>query len=143
MAFRLEVLRRFPFDGNVGHSGEEVMGGDEVGLFSQLRRQGYVGLWVGPARVRHYIPAERLTLDYVWRRARGCGKAYLRSPATRPPVDFPGRRFYNRVRYWEARLRSICLSPFKGPAWTRAYVQAAFLDGFTEEWNRRGRARAA
>jgi glycosyltransferase involved in cell wall biosynthesis len=136
MAFRTNVLRQFAFDPRIGHVGGELVGGDEVELVGRLRKAGHQGVWVGTARVRHYIPAERLTRQYVWDRRRGearlCARQENLAGLDNCRFLFGSPRWL-LPHYWRACLKSWCLSAFKGRRWLRAFLQAAFFRGLIDE----------
>src|SRR5438067_7149458 len=56
MAFRTELVRSFRFDPKLGRTGASQIGDEETALLEALNREGRFGVWVGPARVRHFIP---------------------------------------------------------------------------------------
>ena len=78
MAFRTEVLRRHPFDPNLGLKGQQILRGEETEVFAQLRSEGAVGVWVPSARVRHLVPAKRMTIGYMREFYLGVGRTSVR-----------------------------------------------------------------
>jgi glucosyl-dolichyl phosphate glucuronosyltransferase len=66
MAFRLDVLRRFPFNPLLGKTGNRKGWCEDVELIDRMRNAGLLGVWVGAATVRHWVPTERMTYRYVW-----------------------------------------------------------------------------
>jgi glycosyltransferase involved in cell wall biosynthesis len=66
MAFRLDVLRRFPFNPLLGKTGNRKGWCEDVELIDRMKDAGLLGVWVGTASVRHWVPAERMTYKYVW-----------------------------------------------------------------------------
>jgi GT2 family glycosyltransferase len=133
MAFRTEVLRQFAFDVRLGRVEDELLSGDDIELIGRVSGAGHRGVWVGTARVRHYIPAERLTGAYLWNWWRGAGRTDVRQHG------LPSCKYLWRMPRWvirkyvEARLMSWCLSPFKGRRWLRAFQSAAYARGVLEE----------
>jgi len=135
MAFRKSVFDDHAFDPNLGMCGENQFLGEESQLMKGLMAQGRRGVWVGVARVRHYIPAERLTRRYLWEYFRGSGRTRVRLGANeraKMKMLFGAPRHQIR-EYCQARLRSWLLSPFHGRAWMKAFIRAATSWGVIEE----------
>jgi glucosyl-dolichyl phosphate glucuronosyltransferase len=113
MAFRSDALRGKPFDVRLGRTGTELLGGEEMTLIRALFAEGQEGRWVPRARVRHFVPAERQTVNYLRRYYLGAGKglAFLGSGSV-------GRTLFGRplwlwrqalefeLRYWVQRSLS-------------------------------------
>lgn len=74
MAMRLEIVQERRFDTRLGRVGTEMMSDDETTFFRNLVRVGHTGVWVGSARVEHYIPSDRLTISYLSRFFYGLGR---------------------------------------------------------------------
>jgi glucosyl-dolichyl phosphate glucuronosyltransferase len=66
MAFRRDLLNRFPFDLRLGKTGKRKGWCEDSELVDRLRDAGQFGLWVGTASVKHWVPKERMTYRYVW-----------------------------------------------------------------------------
>lgn len=93
MAFRTARLRDFPFDTRLGRVGHGMLGGDETVVIRAMLRAGDEGRWIGDARVRHYIPAERQTIGYLRRWYAGYGATLARlGPSS-------GLRLFGRPRW--------------------------------------------
>lgn len=135
MAFRAEALRGFRFNPALGRVGTGMLSGDETELMDRLKREGRTGVWVGPARVRHYIPAERLSAAYVWKFFHGLGRTYQRlTPYDgNVPRLFGAPRWLVR-RYLGERLRSMLLCPGRGAGWIDAFTRAAISRGVIDEF---------
>ena len=135
MAFRTELLRGAKFDPALGRTGTAMLGGEETAVMNRLKDAGHFGVWVGTARVKHFIPRERLSTDYVWRYFHGQGRTQHRQ--TRP--DWPGPRLFGAPRwlvrkYLSARLRSLLLAPGGGSGWLDNYTDAASVRGMIDEF---------
>ncbi len=133
MAFRTDVLRQHLFNPRLGLIGNQSTRGDEVDVLRRLRDRGHRGVWVGTARVRHYIPAERLTTRYLWDYFRGGGRSDVRAGGFQDGARLWGAPRWIVRQYWKSRLQSWCLSPLKGPGWLRAFKRAAYCKGVMEE----------
>lgn len=70
-AFRRDVLLRHPWNENINMC-------DEVELFSRLGKESYRWLYVPEMRVDHFLPASRLTINYILNRFFAEGIAQLR-----------------------------------------------------------------
>src|SRR5690606_21153433 len=68
MAIRRDALGDLRFPENLGRKGTALYSGEESWLFDRLRKRGSALLYVPGMRVRHFIPAERLTPEWIRRR---------------------------------------------------------------------------
>ena len=138
IAFRTDRLRAMPFDPERGVKPGSRMGGEETGVVRALLAAGDTGWWVSDARVRHFIPEERQTLDYVreWFDAYG---EYLGRYGTEPPAAmiFGKPRWLVRqaivtnVRgWWRRRLRPA-------DEWMDDFIAAHTARGALRGWSRR------
>lgn len=143
MAQRTAAVRQFPFDQAFGLEGAGQVRGDEVDLARRMRAAGLRGVWVGTARVRHYIPAERLTARYLWDYYEGQGRSAVRRGEAEPCVEWLGVPRWALRRYAEQRIKALCLAPWKNGAWLSAYRAAAAARGVMNEWRARSVARAS
>jgi glycosyltransferase involved in cell wall biosynthesis len=134
MAFRTQVLRRYPFDPFLGRVGAHLMSGDESDVIERMIRDGHSGVWVGSARVRHFIPATRLTTRYVWEFHRTSGQRAFRQlkPLTGYRMLFGAPRWAHRG-YWVASIQQFIYSLCKGPRWLRAFLRSAYCRGIIDE----------
>ena len=107
--------------------------GEEVGLVRALRAQGLHGVWVPSARVRHHLPARRLTLEYLWEYNLGVGRTAVRLDGIPPGRRIAGIPRWLYTRY--ARLRCwYHLQRWLGrPRWVETLVRAAHVSGMIRE----------
>ena len=133
MAFRAKVLKGHTFDVRLGRVGHSMVGWDETSLIKRLEELGHHGIWVGTARVRHYIPGDRLTLSYLWRWHQGAGKTAVRMEGLPECKFLWGAPCWAWKQYWDESFKSMLLSPLKGAAWLSAYTKAAHSKGLIEE----------
>lgn len=132
MAMRRALLPAAPFDPRLGRTGEALLSGEETALFAHLLAAGHYGVWLGNARVRHVIPARRMTVDYVRAYFQGIGRA---KPATegegkaaRVAAD-PGK--WRRRLLWEKVQLMLALR--RDGRWARRLVRCAKLEGVLAE----------
>ena len=118
MGFRTKVLKQHSFDVRLGRVGHSLVGWEELDLLNRLKSLGHFGIWVGTARVKHYIPVNRLTLDYVRTWYEGHGQSAARvEDFSRCKLLWRALR-YAWKRLWIAWLKSLLFSPGKGtPGW--------------------------
>lgn len=134
MAFRRAHLSGEPFDPRLGYVGGQLVSGDETDLFVRLREDRIQGIWVGTARVRHFIPRRRMTARFVWDWFAGYGRAEARRERNRSPVRTVLGQPAWAVRSWaENRLNSILLAPLSNRRWLRHYTRAAHALGVLRE----------
>jgi glycosyltransferase involved in cell wall biosynthesis len=139
LAFRMKALQAFAFNPDFGRVGTAMIGGEETDMLNRMRQSGLTGVWVGTARVRHYIPRDRMSARYLWNFYLGCGRTHRR--AQPPAVE---RRLWGAPRWvWRAYLSnwtvSQVLSPFRSRLWLEALIQAAYFRGLIDEDRARGR----
>jgi glycosyltransferase involved in cell wall biosynthesis len=133
MGFRIDVLRATRFDDRLGRQGKVLLHGDETQLFRALESSGQLGIWVAGACVQHHIPAERLTLAYVWKFFQGSGRTFVRQG------DNPAGSSWAGVPRWAVRQglvaagRVVLLAPFRSRLWVAAIRDAAKALGTIQE----------
>lgn len=126
MAFRTDVLRKFPFDPALGRCGRGMRGGDDTGKISQVLRAGYSGRWVRGARVKHFVVRDRLTAAYLYRYF--CG--HRETVVVSEPGEADGRFPWWAVRMWcEATCVRLLAAPMRSDKWFSAVRKAAFAHG--------------
>lgn len=134
MAFRTPLLKENRFNTALGRVGTGMLSGDETELTGRLTAQGHHGIWVGTARVEHFIPAERMTTGYIGKFYRGIGRTSQRVS----PYDGSGAQLFGAPRwlwrrYAAERLRAWRLAFRKNDAWLAAHIRAATTRGIIEE----------
>lgn len=135
MAFRTSLIKKFPFNPSLGRVGMGMMSGDETDVIARIKANGYNGLWVGTAKVRHYIPADRLSVKFLWMYYRGSGQTFCRmntAPVTTPRL-FGAPRWLIR-RYAQLLCKHILLSPTRNAAWLNSLCNAAMTRGMIDEY---------
>lgn len=73
-AIRTDVQRRYSYNPAEGRRGDVLFSGDESTVIRRVLNDGGTGVWVPEARVRHHLPARRMTLQYLRRTVRDSGK---------------------------------------------------------------------
>jgi glycosyltransferase involved in cell wall biosynthesis len=136
MAMRREALQRERFNGRLGPCEDTQIRGEESELIARLRSNGQSGVWVGPARVRHFIPPERLTRRYLWSYYRGLGRTDARLNGCGTSRLLGGAPRWAVRQYLTAKLAMTCLAPRKGRRWVQALRTAAKMRGIIGESRR-------
>jgi glucosyl-dolichyl phosphate glucuronosyltransferase len=142
MGFRTAELKGFEFDRRLGRVGDGMLSGDETSLIDRLKAAGRTGIWVGPARVRHFIPATRMTVEYIWKFFHGLGRTrQVLSPYNRGvPLLGSSPRWIWR-RYLLARAKALLAAPTLGRWWLTNFIDAAVHRGILDECRGSFRAR--
>ena len=78
LAVRTTCQRRHRFDPALGRVGKELLSGEEADAMQRMLAAGLSGTWLPEARVRHFVPRERMTEDYIRRYYRGIGRTDVR-----------------------------------------------------------------
>ena len=60
MAFRIPVMKRYPFDPELGRVGDTFVLGEEDAVMNRMRDDGHVGVWVPSAVIKHLVPRSRM-----------------------------------------------------------------------------------
>lgn len=136
MAVRANVLKHHSFDVRLGRVGPSQVRWEEVALIAELTARGHVGIWVGTARVKHYIPASRLTLDYVRSWYEGSGQSAARAEDFAQCQQLWGVPRYAWKRLVIASLKSFLSSPGKNVTWVNSFTESAYYRGLVKEFKR-------
>ncbi len=138
MAFRIEALRSHPFDVRLGRSGDKLISGDEVDMFRQLNAEGKSGRWVEGARLRHFVPASRMTAEYVSEWFRGAGRTAVLAGEIGESRLLAGVPRWAIRLHWTSRLASRWFAASRDTRWFKAFRAASYTRGIIEQ-SRRGR----
>ncbi|MDX1947601.1 MAG: glycosyltransferase [Pirellulaceae bacterium] len=123
-AVRRDVQRQFPYDQRLGRSGGGTIGGEETAVLRALLAAGHRGRWVPTARVRHFLPRERLTLDYVRRFYRGVGQTErIRTGPIAAGSSWLRQLAAATSTAWFAALHS--LPTVRGSLWAKALIRSS------------------
>jgi glycosyltransferase involved in cell wall biosynthesis len=136
MATRTAVQREFPFNPTLGPTGGRAMRGEDTELVARFRAAGLPGVWVGSAKVRHWISNERLSVKYLWHWYSGLGN-YVAHKAT--PSNVP--RLFGAPRWalkkYAALLVQYCFAaPRKNERWLRLLRETALMNGYIQHTRR-------
>jgi hypothetical protein len=91
------------------------------------------------ARLGHFVAAQRLTEDYVWRWFLGSGHTFVRREGLDTGPSYRGVPRWAIRGYVEARVLALLLRPFRNALWLRSFTQAARLLGVIRESHARWR----
>lgn len=85
---RRAVLEAGGFDESLGRVGKSLLSNEEVDLWHRLRARGACGRYDPRVRVRHIVPASRLTQEYFFERCywQGISDARMEAGATTMPA---------------------------------------------------------
>jgi GT2 family glycosyltransferase len=88
-ALRRSLVERVGgFDPTLGRNSDSVLLGQELPeFFARTRRVGAVGMYVPEMRIRHHVPARRMTPEYVRRWWYGKGISRARMEAMHPVTE--------------------------------------------------------
>jgi glucosyl-dolichyl phosphate glucuronosyltransferase len=138
MAFRTTVLREYSFDSRLGREGANLIGGEEYEVFQRLMQAGLRGVWVGSARVRHYIPSDRLTRRYLESWHRGVGRTLVRRNCRTDGRHWWSVPRWVYRRYLTALVKSWLYFSFAERQWLTNCLTAAHARGMIDEYRSAG-----
>ncbi len=125
LAFRTDVLRRFPFDPAYGRVGKQLSSGDETRVIDLIRAQGGTGVWVGPAAVDHFLPADRMNPRYVAEITYWAGYHGFAPFAGDASTRWRGAPRWLWKKSVVAAVKARVLAPLRTEAWVEALLTAA------------------
>jgi glycosyltransferase involved in cell wall biosynthesis len=73
-AVRAREQRKYLYDPRLGVRPGNIMGGEETTVIRHMLADGGTGRWVPKARVRHFIPEARQSIEYLRRYFKGYGE---------------------------------------------------------------------
>lgn len=129
MALRPAALGELRFDTRLGLKQNDHVRGDETELFRRLVAAGQHGVWVGPARVRHYVPAARLTPRFVWDYNVGYGRTLARLERAAGMLNDAGLPRWMIRKAAQLRLLAAAKRGLGRTDWVLPYLESARLVG--------------
>ncbi len=133
MATRLHCFDSCAFDVRLGPQGDTDIRAEDTTLLRTILAKGLKGVWVKEARVRHFIPKERLTERYIWNFYCGRGRQWPRIGKLASRYCICGMPVWAIREYLENLFVSRLLSPTKNERWLRALTHAASCRGVLKE----------
>ena len=133
-AVRTAVQRQFLYNPQLGRVATGEIRGEETDVLHKLLAAGHRGQWVPTSKVEHFIPRERLTLDYIRRFFHGIGQTeFIRKQsagdASSPPAWERPRTLVNALQA-EMRYRYYrTFQPKKTGRWVNSLVRSSRLWG--------------
>jgi glycosyltransferase involved in cell wall biosynthesis len=99
-AMRTAVQRRYCYDTNLGRLKNSLRTGEETAVMRQMLSDGHRGLFLPTARVRHFIPRERLSLEFVRDWFMGLGQTHAIEAAQAAGLQKATARRIIRTWFW-------------------------------------------
>jgi glycosyltransferase involved in cell wall biosynthesis len=133
-AMRTRVQREFLYNPKLGRVATGEIRGEETDVLHKLLAAGHRGWWVPASKVKHFIPAERLTLDYIRRFFHGIGQTeFIRKngEAQRTSIAM-WERPRTLINALQAEMRYRYFSTFrpqKTKRWVNSLVRSSRLWG--------------
>jgi glucosyl-dolichyl phosphate glucuronosyltransferase len=132
MSVRSAIAREFQFNVRLGRVGNVLTGGDDTDFAIRLVDAGHHGMWIPQARVRHFVPSERVGPDYVKRWFRDAGRTQVRRQRPQGPEIGGVPRWLLR-EFVEEQAKAIFWTPARNARWFRSYRRALMLRGMIQE----------
>jgi hypothetical protein len=130
LAVRTDIQRQFPYNPSYGPQPGSPIRGEETAVVQAMLRSGHEGRWVPEARVRHFIPRERQTVQFLRETFYGFGLfGGLQGDFDAMP-QFVGKPRYLWRQIAEAELRYRLGRLLHKPSmWGPALIQSAMARG--------------
>lgn len=96
-AVKLDFLNQSGFDTQLGKKGNEQILGEEIALQERAKKGQVIRVWVPEAKVKHIIPAQRLSYSESGRYFRGMGRTHYR---LRNSLLFPRLKTVTIFGFW-------------------------------------------
>jgi glycosyltransferase involved in cell wall biosynthesis len=77
-AFKADVQRRYDYNPALGRRPGSSMSGEEAAVMRKMMTEGHTGWWVPDAKVVHFIPHDRQSVQYLRKIFGGQGEAETR-----------------------------------------------------------------
>lgn len=131
MAVRREAVGETRFNPALGRSGSNLLSGEETDFLGRIQtRSAKPGLWVGTARVRHFIPKTRTTKRYLASFFRGLGESARRAEGVSPGLCFQQVPLWLWREYLKATALYALLNVVRNRVWVQAFRRRAYLQGY-------------
>jgi glycosyltransferase involved in cell wall biosynthesis len=132
MAVRTEAQRRYRYNERLGRVGPSDVRGEEFAMMEEMLADGLRGTFIPDAKVQHYIPDHRMTLDYVHRFYFGAGIAtsLCEMEAGTPPHKRRFHEIYLRFKAAMYGLQYRLSRRFSGPSsWVHKLTRSSYYQG--------------
>ena len=137
MAFRRAAFSSKDYDTKLGPHGNDQIRGEETTYCRALAADGFQGVWVPSAKVRHFVVAHRLTLRFVREYWVGLGRTQVRvenaAIGATPPWIYRALVASHARYIWRRAIRH--------PGWLSSLMEASRMRGVLME-HRNGRKAA-
>lgn len=115
MAFRRDAHLEQPYDPELGLRPGSAVRGDEMAMIRALFSAGRTGWWVPDAKVRHFIPKRRQTIEYLLEYFDGTGRLLGRLTKDRGERKLFGRPLWLWREAVESEVRYRLRRCYAGP----------------------------
>jgi glucosyl-dolichyl phosphate glucuronosyltransferase len=133
MGMRAAAVRNRRFNPVLGKTENQILPGEETTFLRALAADGHAGLWVGSARVRHYVPEQRLKKDRIVRFFEEMGKTEVMIEGVEGTRRIRGVPLYMIRQYLRWQLREWALAPFQTRGWVIALIRSCIARGKIRE----------
>jgi hypothetical protein len=136
MATRRLCFEECSYDATIGPLEKTEVRGEEAALIDDFFSRGLQGVWVKGAKVRHFIPAGRLTKQFIWKYFHGSGQLMVRRKhlAFGNEAQFFGYPRWLVRKYFQNYALSCLLAPLKNSRWIDCFTKAAICRGMMNEF---------
>jgi glycosyltransferase involved in cell wall biosynthesis len=131
MAFRLADMKHYPFNALLSRTGAKLAGCEDHDVIFRMQADGKHGRWIVDAKVRHFIPAERMTLCFARQWWSEQAQLHHRKEPYGGLSPHGAPRWLWR-QYAEASARELFHGFRRGPKWAAAFFEAAWLRGLID-----------
>lgn len=135
LTIRTEAQRQHLYNPRFGRVGASEVRGEETQVLWEMLEAGLKGLWTPKATVQHYIPPERISMEYLIRFFHGIGQTTFYHDMVDGKPNWKRQNRKLRRRAMKRQASSVIgriLRPWKGNRWVEVRLQAAKDWGYFE-----------
>jgi glycosyltransferase involved in cell wall biosynthesis len=134
MMFRRSVFNSWRFEPRLGLVGQSPVRGEDTQLIDTLRNQGEVGVYAPLAVVQHFVPASRMTRQYLWQWAYGWGRGSVRRAKFSDRANARSKsRLKLRIQQLRCAAHYLSAQLRQHDSWPKHYHNLAMAAGMLAE----------
>lgn len=102
-AIRADVQQEFQYDSQLGRKASGMLGEDEISVLRKIDQAGHTGVWLPRASLKHIIPADRATTQYIANYFTGQGQTNILQGKVQKTVEVAKQEFLKNRLAWRIK----------------------------------------